>query len=226
MILFFRTPSKSVIATEIDHKPSQDEINELCWLYGDATLEDAQQLQGFFVGPRREMITPWSTNAVEITQNMSLNGISRIEEYFPVESEDAEHDPMLQRMYNGIDQNVFTVNHEPEPIKYVDDLEKYNEEEGLALSEDEMAYLHKLEKENGRPLTDSEIFGFAQINSEHCRHKIFGGSCHRAVCSCRPNYKRFLPGEGYRERDFAEGRDSQLPYYCRAFQWCCYRYWW
>ena len=175
MILFFRTPSKSVIATEIDHKPSQDEINELCWLYGDATLEDAQQLQGFFVGPRREMITPWSTNAVEITQNMSLNGISRIEEYFPVESEDAEHDPMLQRMYNGIDQNVFTVNHEPEPIKYVDDLEKYNEEEGLALSEDEMAYLHKLEKENGRPLTDSEIFGFAQINSEHCRHKIFGG---------------------------------------------------
>ncbi len=106
---------------------------------------------------------------------MSLNGISRIEEYFPVESEDAEHDPMLQRMYNGIDQNVFTVNHEPEPIKYVDDLEKYNEEEGLALSEDEMAYLHKLEKENGRPLTDSEIFGFAQINSEHCRHKIFGG---------------------------------------------------
>ena len=161
MILFFRTPSKSVIATEIDHKPSQDEINELCWLYGDATLEDAQQLQGFYVGPRREMITPWSTNAVEITQNMSLNGISRIEEYFPVDSEDAEHDPMLQRMYNGIGQDVFTVNHQPEPIKYVDDLEKYNEEEGLALSEDEMAYLHKLEKENGRPLTDSEIFGFA-----------------------------------------------------------------
>ena len=173
MILFFRTPSKSVIATEIDHKPSQDEINELCWLYGDATLEDAQQLQGFYVGPRREMITPWSTNAVEITQNMSLNGISRIEEYFPVDSENAEHDPMLQRMYNGIGQDVFTVNHQPEPIKYVDDLEKYNEEEGLALSEDEIAYLHKLEKENGRPL--SEIFGFAQINSEHCRHKIFGG---------------------------------------------------
>jgi len=76
MILFFRTPSKSVIATEIDHKPSLDEINELCWLYGDATLEDAQQLQGFYVGPRREMITPWSTNAVEITQNMSLDGTS------------------------------------------------------------------------------------------------------------------------------------------------------
>ena len=175
MILFFRTQSKSVIATDIDHQPNQDETNELCWLYGDATLEDAQELKGFFVGPRREMITPWSTNAVEITQNMSLNGISRIEEYFPVESKDADYDPMLQRMYEGLDQQIFTVNHEPESIKRVDDLEKFNEEEGLALSEDEMAYLHKIEKENGRPLTDSEIFGFAQINSEHCRHKIFGG---------------------------------------------------
>jgi phosphoribosylformylglycinamidine synthase len=175
MILFFRTQSKSVIATDIDHQPNQDETNELCWLFGDATLEDAQELKGFFVGPRREMITPWSTNAVEITQNMSLNGISRIEEYFPVESKDADYDPMLQRMYEGLDQLIFTVNHDPEPIKRVDDLEKFNEEEGLALSEDEMAYLHKIEKENGRPLTDSEIFGFAQINSEHCRHKIFGG---------------------------------------------------
>ena len=175
MILFFRTQSKSVIATDIDHQPNQDETNELCWLYGDAILEDAQELKGFFVGPRREMITPWSTNAVEITQNMSLNGISRIEEYFPVESKDADYDPMLQRMYEGLDQQIFTVNHDPEPIKRVDDLEKFNEEEGLALSEDEMAYLHKIEKENGRPLTDSEIFGFAQINSEHCRHKIFGG---------------------------------------------------
>ena len=175
MILFFRTPSQTVIATEINHQPNQDEINKLCWLYGDATPEETQTLNGYFVGPRREMITPWSTNAVEITQNMSLDGILRIEEYFPVESEQATHDPMLQRMYNGLDQNIFTIDHRPEPIKYVDDLEKYNEEEGLALSEDEMAYLHTLEKENGRPLTDSEIFGFAQINSEHCRHKIFGG---------------------------------------------------
>ena len=175
MILFFRTPSKSVIATEIDHQPQADEISKLSWLFGDAKPEEAQQLSGFFVGPRKEMITPWSTNAVEITQNMSLNGISRIEEYFPVDSEEAEHDPMLQRMYHGIGQDVFKVDHKPEPIKYVDDLEKYNEEEGLALSKDEISYLHTLEKDNGRPLTDSEIFGFAQINSEHCRHKIFGG---------------------------------------------------
>ena len=176
MILFFKTPQQSVIATSVDHQLTQDEVHELCWLYGDAKLLTGEKLEGFFVGPRREMITPWSTNAVEITQNMGLSGIQRIEEYFPVSSKDAEHDEMLQRMYNGLDQQIFTINLKPEPIKYVDNLEEYNEQEGLALSKEEIEYLHKIEEQNGRPLTDSEIFGFAQINSEHCRHKIFGGT--------------------------------------------------
>lgn len=175
MILFFRTPSQSVIATEADHQLTTEEVKELCWLYGGATLIESDSLSGYFVGPRREMITPWSTNAVEITQNMNLHGISRIEEYFPVSGKDADHDPMLQRMYEGLGQDVFTVSHQPEPIKHVENLEEYNEQEGLALSPEEMEYLHNVEKQLGRPLTDSEIFGFAQINSEHCRHKIFGG---------------------------------------------------
>ena len=176
MILFFRTPQKSVIATQVDHQLSSEEIHELSWLFGNATLENASTLEGWYVGPRREMITPWSTNAVEITQNMNLHGIARIEEYFPVSGEDAEHDPMLQRMYNGLNQDIFTVNIEPAPIQYVEDLESYNEAEGLALSPAEIEYLHGVEKQLGRQLTDSEVFGFAQINSEHCRHKIFGGS--------------------------------------------------
>ena len=176
MILFFKTPQQSVIATQVDHPLAQDEVQRLCWLYGEATPLDQSQLEGFYVGPRREMVTPWSTNAVEITQNMNLQGIQRIEEYFPVASKEADHDPMLQRMYEGLNQDIFTVNIQPEPIKYVDNLEEYNEQEGLALSPEEIDYLHGLEKQNGRPLTDSEIFGFAQINSEHCRHKIFGGT--------------------------------------------------
>ena len=176
MIRFFQTPQKSVIATEVNHELSEQEIKELNWLYGEATMLDAEQLDGYYVGPRREMVTPWSTNAVEITQNMGLQGISRIEEYWAVESKDAEHDEMLQRMYNGLNQDIFTVNIKPEPIKHVENLEEYNEQEGLALSPEEIEYLHGLEKQNGRPLTDSEIFGFAQINSEHCRHKIFGGT--------------------------------------------------
>ena len=176
MIYFFRTPSQSVIATSVDHELSADEKSALCWLYGGAKEESEDSLKGFFVGPRREMITPWSTNAVEITQNMSLTGVKRIEEYFPVESEDAEYDPMLQRMYKGLNQDIFTINIEPAPIIHIENLEEYNEQEGLALSPAEIEYLHKVEAQLDRKLTDSEVFGFAQINSEHCRHKIFGGT--------------------------------------------------
>ncbi len=176
MISFFRTPAKSIIATQVDHLLSDDEVKKLCWLFGEATLEAAPQLEGCYVGPRREMITPWSTNAVEITQNMNLSGILRIEEFFPVEDASADHDSMLQRLYEGLHQDIFTISHTPEPIRTVEDLDAYNEQEGLALSPAEVEYLHGVEQQLGRKLTDSEVFGFAQLNSEHCRHKIFGGT--------------------------------------------------
>ena len=176
MIYFFRTPAQSIIATGVDHELSAAEKAELCWLYGEAKELSEQTLEGYFVGPRREMITPWSTNAVEITQNMAIRGVERIEEYFPVGDENAEFDPMLQRLYKGLNQDIFTVNIEPAPILHIDNLEAYNEQEGLALSPEEIEYLHKVEAQLGRKLTDSEVFGFAQINSEHCRHKIFGGT--------------------------------------------------
>ena len=73
-------------------------------------------------------------------------------------------------------ENVFKTERKPEPIRFVDNIEEENDKEGLALSPEEIDYLHGVEKQLGRRLTDSEVFGFAQINSEHCRHKIFGGS--------------------------------------------------
>ena len=177
MILFFETPSRNVIATEVDHQLNPEEISKLCWLFGGARLNEERELQGRFVGPRREMVTPWSTNAVEITQNMGLRGIQRIEEFVPEQGAEGEapFDPMLQRRYDGLGQEVFTVDMQPQPILHVADLEAYNEQEGLALSPEEIAYLKQVEQDMGRPLTDSEVFGFAQVNSEHCRHKIFGG---------------------------------------------------
>ena len=175
-ITFFKTPQESIIATACDHKFTSEDIEKLCWLYDGAAVLDGETLSGFFIGPRREMITPWSTNAVEITQNMAIKGISRIEEYYPVADEKAEYDPMLQRMYKGLDQEIFTINMKPAAIQHIENLEEYNEQEGLALSPEEIEYLHDVEKQLGRKLTDSEVFGFAQINSEHCRHKIFGGT--------------------------------------------------
>ncbi len=176
MITFFKTPQQSIVATETNHALTAEEVEKLIWLYGGATVEEEQNLTGYFVGPRREMITPWSTNAVEITQNMAIEGISRIEEYWAVSSKDADYDPMLQRLYHGLNQDIFTIERKPEPIINIENLEEYNEQEGLALSPEEIEYLHGVEAQLGRKLTDSEVFGFAQINSEHCRHKIFGGT--------------------------------------------------
>ena len=176
MIYFFSTPGRTVIATETANVLKENDIEKLCWLYGEAAPISTETVEGFFVGPRREMVTPWSTNAVEITQNMGIEGITRIEEYFSVKDGNAEYDPMLQRMYNGLNQSVFTIDIQPKPIEFIDDLDSYNEAEGLALSAEEIEYLHRVEGELGRKLTDSEVFGFAQINSEHCRHKIFGGT--------------------------------------------------
>jgi len=176
MVYFFSAPSQTVIAVDCDHCFSAQETEKLEWLFGQAKLIEGQSLSGKFVGPRREMITPWSTNAVEITQNMGLEGIRRIEQFFAEEVVGDAFDPMLQRHYEGLGQEVFTVDRKPEPIRHITDLEAYNEQEGLALSPEEMDYLREVERQLGRPLTDSEVFGFAQINSEHCRHKIFGGT--------------------------------------------------
>ena len=174
MIQFFHLPAGTVYAVEVDHALTEDERTRLSWLFGQAPAVDSPEIEGRFVGPRREMITPWSTNAVEITQNMGLKGISRIEECLPATSQ-TDCDPMLQRLYDRLDQRLFTTARQPEPIVYIDDIADYNRREGLALSDDEVRYLNDLSHRLGRKLTDSEVFGFSQVNSEHCRHKIFGG---------------------------------------------------
>ena len=175
-ILFFRSDLGSVIAVQTVQTQPQEAVDALEWLFSCARKTDADSLEGFFVGPRREMITPWSTTAVEIAQNMNIQGLKRIEEYFPVQSEKASYDKMLQRLYRGLDQDIFTVDHTPDPIEYIADFEEYNRREGLALSPDEIKYLQDLSAKLGRSLTDSEVFGFSQVNSEHCRHKIFNGT--------------------------------------------------
>ena len=176
MILFFQSPTKTVLAVEAAHAFSPEDVQKLVWLFSEAAPLQSETLDGWYVGPRREMITPWSTNAVEITQNMGLSGISRIEEYFPVSSGEADHDPMLQRIYNGLNQDIFTISKQPDPIVYIEDIAAYNKKEGLALSDEEVSYLNEVSQKLERKLTDSEVYGFAQVNSEHCRHKIFGGT--------------------------------------------------
>lgn len=175
MILYFRK-EKTVYTVHHQTDINSIDIPKLEWLFGEARQVSESKMAGFFVGPRREMITPWSTNAVEITQNMGIDGIIRIEEFTEVDSENASYDHMLQRLYHGLDQDIFTIVKQPEPIIEIEDISAYNKKEGLALSDEEIEYLNGVSLKLGRKLTDSEVFGFSQVNSEHCRHKIFNGT--------------------------------------------------
>lgn len=176
MISFFRSKANKIYAVGSVQPLSNLDIEKLTWLFGGAEPMQEKSITGTFIGPRKEMITPWSTNAVEITQTMGINGIERIEEFEVVTKDNPRYDRMLQLLYQQLDQNIFTIKHAPEPIRFIEDVAAYNEKEGLALSKEEIDYLNNVSKELERNLTDSEIFGFSQVNSEHCRHKIFNGT--------------------------------------------------
>ena len=181
MITFFKNP-EHYYAVESHEKLGGADLDKLNWLFGGAECIAEPVLEGTFIGPRREMITPWSTNAVEITQNMGITGLRRIEEFtfLPSLSADGQgvgyYDPMLQHQYLNLDQEIFHILHDPEPVMFIDDIAAFNLSEGLALSMEEISYLVSLSLKLGRKLTDSEVFGFSQVNSEHCRHKIFNGT--------------------------------------------------
>jgi phosphoribosylformylglycinamidine synthase len=180
MIHFFENETNTVFAVQSQKEFSAEDISKLNWLFGNSNKIDKSVLNtigtDFFIGPRATMITPWSTNAVEITQNMGISGIVRIEEFFKVNSDYTDFDPMLSQKYQELNQTIFTINIQPEAILEIDDIASYNQSEGLALSQEEVDYLNNLSTKIGRKLTDSEVFGFSQANSEHCRHKIFNGT--------------------------------------------------
>ena len=120
MISFFKgTNQIFAVATKetISHKNSE----KLQWLFGDAKQINSEVVEGAFIGPRKEMITPWSTNAVEITQNMGVIGIDRIEEYF-IYDEETGFDPMLQVKYTSLHQEIFTVDTKPKEIIHIEDI--------------------------------------------------------------------------------------------------------
>jgi len=176
MIYFFGNQSNTVFAVHSQNEISSENCTKLNWLFGNAHKIEKSVLADFFVGPRAAMVTPWSTNAVEITQNMGISGIIRIEEFQKVTADFSDFDPMLSQKYSELNQDIFTINIQPEPILDIEDIAAYNQSEGLALSPEEVAYLNTLSAKLGRKLTDSEIFAFSQANSEHCRHKIFNGT--------------------------------------------------
>ena len=176
MVFFFKDKQNLIYTVDTSNTINQKDIQKLEWLFNANFLTGKTEISGTFLGPRKSMVTPWSTNAVEITQNMVIKGIKRIEMFSEFDKNDNKHDPMINEVYSKLNQHVFNVSINPESIKEISDISTYNSKEGLALSVDEINYLENLSKKLKRKLTDSEVFGFSQVNSEHCRHKIFNGT--------------------------------------------------
>ncbi|MBQ6136362.1 MAG: phosphoribosylformylglycinamidine synthase [Kiritimatiellae bacterium] len=141
----------------------------------------------FFVTPRKGTISPWSSKASDIFRNCGLKSIVRVErgirfrtsKDIPAKCFSALYDKMTEGVYDDL-SDLFEVA-DPKPgrtydvlAKGVDAVREANAEIGLAISEPEMEYLAKSFKAAGRNPTDTELVMFGQVNSEHCRHKIFG----------------------------------------------------
>ena len=176
MISFFGDNTRNkIFAVESNNTLTKEEVDKLTWVFGEKSIINCNEVNYTFLGPRAAMITPWSTNAVEICQNMGINSLVRIEEFNKVDSDYSDFDYMVYERFEKLDQNIFSIEVEPEKILTIENIEKYNLQEGLSLNSEEIAYLNSISKKIERKLTDSEVFGFSQVNSEHCRHKIFNG---------------------------------------------------
>ena len=173
MILYFQDKFETIFAVDSSTKLNEIDLKKLEWLFVAKHINKAS-INSNFIGPKKTMISPWSTNAVEISENMAITGILRIEKFVPKKSSD-DFDPMLFEYYPILDQNLFKISAIPKPIIEIENISDYNLKEGLALNNEEVNYLKELSNKLGRKLTDSEVFGFSQVNSEHCRHKIFNG---------------------------------------------------
>ncbi len=159
--------------------------------------EHALHSPDLVVGPRPGTISPWSSKATDIVHRCGLTGIRRIErgiayklscspghtlnepEKHSVES--LLHDPLIESVFPGIPATQALFQHpQPAPLlefalleEGLSALKAANQELGLALDPDELAYLAEVFTPLGRNPTDAELIMFAQVNSEHCRHKIF-----------------------------------------------------
>ena len=168
----------------------QQQVLEGLLQYGPSLEEDDVEGQRFVVVPRPGTISPWSSKATDICHNAGLTQVERVErgiEYRLAGEGDrsvlapALHDRMVEVVLAELeDAEALFSHHTPRELTTVDvigggrdALETANRELGLALAEDEIDYLVERFTALGRNPSDAELMMFAQVNSEHCRHKIF-----------------------------------------------------
>ena len=136
--------------------------------------------------PRPGTISPWSSKATDIVHNSGLSAVKRIERGTAYYVDGAKsnspkiaavlHDRMTETVLSDLEAaKVLFEIAEPKELRTVSrtKLKAANLELGLALNDGEIDYLHKAYSALKRDPTDVELMMFAQVNSEHCRHKIF-----------------------------------------------------
>ena len=79
MLLFFGKKKTKIFVVQTNTDHTAINIKKLEWLFGEVPFINSREIKGSFIGPRPSMISPLSTNAVEITQNMGIKDILRIE---------------------------------------------------------------------------------------------------------------------------------------------------
>src|SRR5690606_6926335 len=156
--------------------------------YGPQPAEKRRKsVTPLLVVPRLGTLSPWSSKATDIARNCGLAGVRRIERgtLYLVEKRGALdvpaiapllHDRMTETLLASPEEAARLFEHvPPRPLGTVPlgELREANVRLGLALAEDEIAYLEDAYRRLGRDPTDAELTMFAQANSEHCRHKIF-----------------------------------------------------
>jgi len=165
--------------------------------YGPGASPVSEHGELVLVVPRLGTLSPWSSKATDIARHCGLEAVERIERgvaYFVSTRDGAAlspgeraalaplvHDRMTETVLACFEDAARLFEHvPPKPLATVDvlaggaaALARANREMGLALSEDELAYLAEQFIRMARNPTDVELMMFAQANSEHCRHKIF-----------------------------------------------------
>ena len=116
MISFFKKSSKNFFVVQHTKNIDESDIKKLTWLFNGAKNIFKKQISGEFIGPRKEMTSPWSTNAVEITRNIGISYINRIE----LLRRDGEFDTMTESKYIDPDQNIFKISKTPEKINFIE----------------------------------------------------------------------------------------------------------
>ena len=154
MILFFGDPESKVFALETNDKLDDFSIEKLNWVL-NAQFLNKQTIENRFIGPKSTMISPWSTNAVEIIYNMGIQSIVRIEEFLCVK-ENQTFDIMIQDKYEYLNQDLFKNYKTPDKQTLIDDIDEYNNNEGLALDQNEVDYLKSVAKKLNRKLVPVE----------------------------------------------------------------------